>query len=396
MKERAGKDSRQQNATNPIAKSLHNHLDQVIASHQPHSLLHLQSTIGNRAVVRHLQKQNRIQRATETGLASPAARGRYTLELSSWRNEHVSDTPPVEVFVLIDEAADQGFAVLGRAGIPKPDKVLDPQAPASLDGQFRAPEWSLLLNPQMVAPLNTPLTSLTDEQLLRIVNVVYHELRHCEQYFNIARFLAGTGIEASEIATTMDIPENVAQAAHANPLKMVVTNGLPMFGGDMPSISAEYFEAWLWYRQVYGKLGKYSTGVYDILQDIWSLRASLNDVIADPSRADIAFNMDTIITTWKDERIPNVLEAYKATLEASPFNFEMDQQALRDINRILPAMREVITQWDAISSDFTVLKPPLDQLYDVVKQAYEAMLTEKDAHVLGDQVTEDFKTMAGL
>jgi hypothetical protein len=177
---------------------------------------------------------------------------------------------------------------------------------------------------------------------------------------------------------------------------MVVTSGIPFFGGGLPSFSTEYFEAWQWYRQVYGKLGKYTKGVYGILQDIWSLRDSLKDVIADPSRADIAFNMDTVITTWKEDRIPNVLESYKKSLEASSFNFEMDKQALRDINLILPAMRAVLAQWDAVSSDFTILKAPLDSLDALVKKAYEALLTEKDAHVLGDQVTEDFKSVAGI
>ncbi len=361
-----------------------------------HSLLCLQQTIGNQAVVRHLQKKGRIQRAAETGMASSAMRGRYTMGVSTWRNEHMGYNPPVQMFVLIDEAAEKARNLIGELGIPMPDKVLDPQAPGGLDGQFRANEWSLLLNPQMVAPLTTTLDALTNDQLVRIVNVVYHELRHCEQYYNMARFLAGTGIEAKEIATTMDIPERIAQSAHVNPLKMVVNNGVPFFGGGLPSISAEYFEAWQWYRQVYGKLGKYTKGIYEIVQDIWKLRGSLNDVIADPARADIAYDMDVIIQAWKDERIPKVLEAYKASLEASPFSFEMDKQALGDIKRILPVMKGFIEIWDQSSGDFAALKPELTRVNDVVKQAYEALLTEKDAHTLGDQVTDDFKTLAGI
>lgn len=396
MKERSAQGP-QRNDLDPGTRTFLPQNEQSLAgSRSAHALLQLQKTIGNQAVVRHLQTKGRIQRAEATGMASPAMRGRYTMGVSTWRNEHIGYTPPVQMFVLIDEAAEKARNLVGELGIPVPDKVLDPQAPGGLDGQFRANEWSLLLNPQMVAPINTTIDALTNEQLVRIVNVVYHELRHCEQYYNMARFLAGTGIEAKEIATTMDIPDRIAQAAHANPLRMVASNGIPFFGGGLPSISAEYVEAWQWYRQVYGKLGKYTKGIYEIVQDIWKLRASLNDVIADPARADIAYDMDLIIQAWKDERIPKVLEAYKTSLEASPFNFEMDKQALRDINRILPVMKGFIELWDQSSGDFAALKPELTRVNDVVKQAYEELLTEKDAHTLGDQVTDDFKTLAGI
>lgn len=356
----------------------------------------LQQTIGNRAVVRLLQKKDRIQRATETGLAAPSARGRYSMEMNSWRNAHVNYNPPVPVAVLIDEAVTKAEELLDGLGIPKPQKIFDPKAPGSLDGQFRAKEWTLLLNPDMVGPNQTALELLTNDQLLRVVSVVFHEVRHCEQYYNMARFLAGTGVAAAEIASTLDIPEHVATAAHANPLTMIATNGIPLLGGGLPSLSPEYFEAMKWYRQVYGKLGKYTQGIYDTLQELWSLKSNLKEVIKDPSRADLAFEMDTTIQKWKDERIPTVFAAYKASIEASPFKFEMDEQALHNINVILPAMKAFIALWDGVTDNFTVLKPGLEALDVAVEAAYEALVTEKDAHVLGDQVTDTFKTLAGI
>lgn len=380
----------------PITSVLTHHAKDFIASQsqQLHPMQKLQQTIGNRAVVRHLQKKNRIQRESETGVADPSARGQFVLGVSGWFNANKSASE-AKVFVLIDEVARQAIAQLTALGIPAPNIVLDPQAPGKLDGQFRAKnEWSLLLNPNMACPMETSLSALTNTQLLHIVNVVYHEVRHAQQYYAMARFLAGTGVSASEIAQQMNIPAHVAQSAHGNPLVAMETEGIPGFGGSMTTNLPEYTETWAWYRQVYGKLGKYTQGIYDMLQDIWKFRGHLRTFLADNSQASEVSFIGDIVTKWKDETLPNVLLDYKTRLEGNTF-FQMDREALAQINTILPILQNLIAKWDA-NEDMEVFKGEIDSLNTAVEKAYEELYTEKDAHVLGDQVAEDFKSIAGI
>src|SRR5579884_4270112 len=70
-----------------------------------------------------------------------------------------------------------------------------------------------------------------------MADTVYHEARHCQQWFMMARFRAGQGQSAQAIASELGIPANIASAAAANPLK----HG-----------STEALEAKGWYESVYG------------------------------------------------------------------------------------------------------------------------------------------------
>jgi hypothetical protein len=60
----------------------------------------------------------------------------------------------------------------------------------------------------------------TDAPYLRwLAYTVYHEARHAEQHFRIARKLAGEGEDATQIAASTYIPLDIAQAAVKRPLK---------------------------------------------------------------------------------------------------------------------------------------------------------------------------------
>lgn len=60
----------------------------------------------------------------------------------------------------------------------------------------------------------------TDAPYLRwLAYTVYHEARHAEQYFRIARKLAGEGEDATQIAASTYMPLDIAQLAVKRPLK---------------------------------------------------------------------------------------------------------------------------------------------------------------------------------
>jgi hypothetical protein len=73
--------------------------------------------------------------------------------------------------------------------------------------------------------------------LMDVADTVYHETRHAEQWFRIARLQAGKGWTAWKIATKLSIPLKIAKAAVAS--KLV-------------GAGAEVTEASSWYESVYG------------------------------------------------------------------------------------------------------------------------------------------------
>ncbi len=78
---------------------------------------------------------------------------------------------------------------------------------------------------------------ITLEEYSDAANTVYHEARHAEQWFSMARMLAGQGKTAAQIATMMGIPVNIATEAVSikyapESMEALVANG--------------------WYQSVYG------------------------------------------------------------------------------------------------------------------------------------------------
>jgi len=77
----------------------------------------------------------------------------------------------------------------------------------------------------------------TPDQQAWQVSAVYHEARHAEQWYRMARERAGLGATVDQIVQVMQIPHNIAQYAAADPINQC---------------DASQYEAEEWYRSVYG------------------------------------------------------------------------------------------------------------------------------------------------
>jgi hypothetical protein len=77
----------------------------------------------------------------------------------------------------------------------------------------------------------------TRDQAADLVETVYHEARHAEQWFRMAQMRAGRGLSAAAIAAEMTIPPRIAALAVAAPLER----------GSMQAVIAEG-----WFDSVYG------------------------------------------------------------------------------------------------------------------------------------------------
>lgn len=130
---------------------------------------------------------------------------------------------------------------LAAAGVPVCKDVVKDLGNDS--GQFDFTTWSLFLGQ---GPFSK--ATITDEEAADIADTVFHESRHCEQWFMMAQMLAGKKLKAAVIATTMSIPANIATAAVANPIKQGTTEAIQAEG---------------WYDSVYGSNADYRNKVLD-------------------------------------------------------------------------------------------------------------------------------------
>ncbi|HEX2569349.1 MAG TPA: hypothetical protein VH877_07300 [Polyangia bacterium] len=86
------------------------------------------------------------------------------------------------------------------------------------------------------AELSAP--TLTERKAAELADTVYHEARHAEQWFRIARLEAGRGRSLGYLTDVLQLPVPVAQQAQAYPLQ-----------GE----SREAQEAALWYEALAGE-----------------------------------------------------------------------------------------------------------------------------------------------
>jgi hypothetical protein len=122
----------------------------------------------------------------------------------------------------------------------------------SANGQLDFTGWRLDVNERVMNK-----TAITDAEAASVADTIYHEARHGEQWYRMARLLAGKGKDAAAIRKEMLVPDKVAKAAEKDPLK-----------GN----SAEAKEAAAWHRSVYGSGAKKRN---EILRSLGPLRTKV-------------------------------------------------------------------------------------------------------------------------
>jgi murein L,D-transpeptidase YcbB/YkuD len=112
--------------------------------------------------------------------------------------------------------------------------VLDPnQGPHAT---FHFTEWVAHIDPTWFQP--AAAEQLTSQQQAEIAGAVYHEARHAEQWYEMARLLAGLhGLNGQQIHDRTHIRLEVAEQAAAHPILECTTSNGPAFD---------------WYESVYG------------------------------------------------------------------------------------------------------------------------------------------------
>jgi hypothetical protein len=182
-------------------------------------------------------------------------------------------------------------------------------------GQFDFATWTLEIGKDAFAKAAADRSEIGDA-----ADTVYHESRHAEQWYRMARLQAGKGWKAWKIATKLGIPLKIAKIAVANPLAS---------GPD-----AEATEASAWYESVYGTGKKHRnktlTDMPKIEKKLEAARKALAKVNKNPKATEkqkeaASKKVDELQKKWDE-----VYDAYRALPE------EFDAWAVGD---------EATTQW---------------------------------------------------
>jgi hypothetical protein len=131
---------------------------------------------------------------------------------------------------LINAANEQ----LAAAGVPALLFPVDWEATGTTWATFRFSKWTMNLNPAHFDP--THFDFLTADEQNDVAVAVYHEARHAEQWFRMARERVGLGATQSDL-TGLGYPAAIALAAQVDPIRQC---------------DRSQYEAEEWYQSVYG------------------------------------------------------------------------------------------------------------------------------------------------
>jgi hypothetical protein len=160
-----------------------------------------------------------------TGIAGCESVDRYTQAVQQLNT--VCMAPEARAAQMIELANGE----LTRYGIPA--NRIDASGADGNAGQFDFPTWHMQLDPAAFDDARVIDPALAADA----ANTVYHESRHTEQWYRMARLRAGLGDDPETLATNLGIPLEMAQLAA----------GDPILQSDV-----ETHEAQQWYESVYG------------------------------------------------------------------------------------------------------------------------------------------------
>jgi hypothetical protein len=161
---------------------------------------------------------------SETGIASRVAVGRF----STAARALTADWATLDV-----NGRGQRLGAAANAELTAvPQTVIQVKALPTNAGEFGFTGWTLDLNENLFqrATIVPPL-------LAGVADTVYHEARHCEQWYRMAQLEAGKGKDGTAIAQALSIPKRIGDLAAASPLQGTSTEGL---------------QAQTWYDSIYG------------------------------------------------------------------------------------------------------------------------------------------------
>lgn len=254
----------------------------------PADVLALQRTVGNQAVQRSLtadsslrggfqpaaapirQATGVVQRATGvvqregTGIA----KGKTVKQYAEGTRDMQSEWEKMSAAERANKLGELANAALATVKVPAVNILMADLGSSS--GSFSNVTWTLKVNQSIVSK-----DTVTEAELAEVSNTFYHEARHAEQYYRVARYVAGLGMSANYIATRLGIPARIAKEAVSNPLK--APGILDEMLGNAKELAQEFEEAKRWTDS----LGPVGTKRYKkVMAELKEAEKALEDALA--------------------------------------------------------------------------------------------------------------------
>jgi hypothetical protein len=268
-------------------------------------------------------------------------------------------------------------------------------------GQFNRTHWTISFNPKAFTqrPGVTTIGQLSEDEVAALVDTIYHEARHADQWFRVARVWAGRGKTASEIAKALVIPQDVATQAAAAPLRGATEKDQKLVK------ESEGWEAFM--------VGRYNEryrvfindAVKTTLKNQQEFKAAAEAAADDRSEGEERAETNQImveplleaINTSNSKIAGPLLALQTEVLEASDLS-DSDEIVLKYTESICntfylleKAAREAKRNPGSI--DFAKLSKLHHAFYEALYTAYENTAHEQDAYAVGGAAAKAFKKL---
>jgi hypothetical protein len=346
--------------------------------------------VGNRAVRRTLARAPTLNESAPTGT--------FTAEALKYFNEPANKAKSVALYA--QHLATKANEPLKALGVPEMKIDYDPGAP--YPGAFWHDSWKLIMNTTIwSSSRGTKLSDLTVDEAADAAALIYHEARHAEQRFRVARVVAAdskagtTDKIADEITKTLEIKERpVALAAAGNPLAKSTAN------------AALRDEAQDWREVTVGRHKPYRQNVNSWELELLSAMATIDQIMKKPIEIGGAKDkLAPIIKGWQSSATrARFFPKHARTVKAIKSKSAGDKDVERNVKAIQAATKKLSDEWAAIEKGWSgwPLNEKLKQirdfkttqlygLYMAVHTAYIEEAHEKDAFATGDPVKARFK-----
>jgi hypothetical protein len=148
------------------------------------------------------------------GMARPASRAAFVWSMRALLSQWDKLNEAARLAALKDALArvvPSSMPVLDVAAV----KMADPH----VLGQMNFHAWQVDLNEKLLEG------RMNEKRMARLVNTMYHEGRHGEQWFHAAQSRAAAGVRPQAIASEMDLPDAVANASSRAPAARGTSEG---------------------------------------------------------------------------------------------------------------------------------------------------------------------------
>jgi len=360
-------------------------------------MLALQRHAGNQAVMRQFAAPNRrsIQRAL-TGLKEVKPTSTYTDEALAYWRDPANRAKGLKEYA--EHLTQRANSALKQLGCPEMKPVFDPKSP--FRAAFDFGDWHLIINLNLWSgKAATSLSDLSIDEAAAAAGTIYHEARHAEQHFRIARMDAGRSKQksaadiAAEIRKARSYPVEAADAAAGDPLNDTAAN------------AAQLGEAREWETMTHGRHARYRSMVNRWLLEARAARQPFQSM--HPMRLDeTASKLAVFLDAWEShpERA-KLVKAHAKTVATLPKPTAGDKVVLAQLRAIQTTLTNLFAAWKEIKANadagphaqlkrFNAFEELMRKLVDALEVAHHAQPHENDAHEAGDAVAAECRLRA--